>query len=143
MESVTEILLMAQAETVMLEKLAGELAKQQTAGNGQVVYIFVLAIAVMGCGFFYALRYLMGHTREIHEKSHENIKTVTQDHKEACHELTKTFNSEMMASREQHHKDVSACRDMVHVARDLAQSAVSSKEYAAALEKERGVRVQP
>jgi ABC-type nickel/cobalt efflux system permease component RcnA len=122
--------LLGQAEAVVIEKLAVELAKAQPKTNEQyAIYIFVVAILIIGCGAFYVLRYMLTHSREIHDTSH---KTITG--------LSEAFSAECKALREQHHRDTIAHRDMVHDACGLAQQAVSAKELSESLGRQLSTR---
>lgn len=120
--------IIGQIEVEIASKIAAELAKQSGNSSG-AVYVLVFALLMVGSGAFYVLRYMLGHTKDIHDTAHANIRQITADHKTACETLTDTFNSEMVAQREQHHKDMLAARDMAHAARDAAQLAVSAKEF--------------
>lgn len=109
------MLLLAQSEAVLLQKAIEELAKNQPKTNEQyAMYVFVVALLIIGCGGFYVLRYMLTHTREIHETSH---KTITG--------LSECFSAECAAARDQHHKDMVMSRDNVHDIRDVATNLAS------------------
>jgi hypothetical protein len=125
--------ILAQAEAVAAQKLIEELAKHPPQSDSQyAMYVFVVALLIIGCGGFYVLRYMLTHTREIHETSH---KTITG--------LSETFSNECKSLREQHHKDMVMSRDNVHDVRDVAMTAVGVREFAEELKKKQQSRQPP
>lgn len=138
-------MLIGQAETAVVTELIAELAKNadKTAG-GAIIYIFVIVIALFFIGFFFVLRYVIQHTKDVHNAANANIEKVSTAHKETCTILAESFTTgtdlimkDSIAQREQHHKDMIIARDLVHASRDAAQSAVSQRELNDALAKAR------
>jgi cell division protein FtsX len=125
--------LIAQTETVIIQKAVEEMLKQAPKNDAQfALYVFVVAILVIGCGGFYVLRYMLAHTKEIHETSHKTISA-----------LSETFSSECRAARDQHHKDMVMSRDNVHDVRDVAMSAVSLREFNDEIKRKQDARNRP
>lgn len=114
--------LLAQGETVLIQKALEELNKQQ-GSNTSSAYVFALVVIIFGCGAFYVLRYMLGHTRDIHDKSNALIMHMSE-----------TFKTECREQREQHFIDHFAARDMVHAIRDVSQTAVTGKEFISELQ---------
>jgi hypothetical protein len=117
-------IMLAQAEAAVLQKAVEELMKQQPQNDSQyAMYLFMFALLIFGCGGFYVLRYMLTHTREIHDTSHKTIQS-----------LSECFSEECQAARDQHHKDMVMSRDNVHDIRDVATIAVSAKDFAEKLQ---------
>lgn len=112
----------AQGEAVLIQKALEELQKQQ-GNNASSAYVFALVILIIGGGAFYVLRYMLSHTREIHTESH---KLITK--------MAETFKNECREQREQHFIDQAYARDMGHAMRDVAQTAVTGKEFVSELQ---------
>lgn len=126
-------LLAQAAESAVIQKAVEELLKQQPKGDAQyAMYVFVVAIVIFSCGGFYVLRYMLTHTREIHDTSH---KTITA--------LSETFSAECMAARDQHHRDMVMSRDNVHDIRDVATSACGLRDFNEELRKKQESRKPP
>jgi len=138
------MIMLAQTETLVKE-LVGELAKE--AGKteaGSIVYLFLLAILGLGIGFFFVLRYIIQHTKEVHSAANQNIKEVADIHRASSEKMANAFTTgtdlimkDSIAQREQHHKDMIMARDMTHAARDAAQASVSQRELNEQLTKSR------
>lgn len=106
----------------------GTLDEIRKADPTGVVYLFVLVVVLFAGGSFFLVKYLLNHTKDLHDTAHANIRNITERHSETAKLLTESFNAECISQREQHHKDTMAQRDMVHDACILAQETVSSKE---------------
>lgn len=125
--------IIAQAEAAIAAKVVEALANQKPANDAQfALYVFVVALLIIGCGGFYVLRYMLTHTREIHETSH---RTITG--------LSESFSAECAAQRDQHHRDMVMSRDNVHDIRDVATVAVSAREFADGLRQKQESRRPP
>lgn len=121
--------LYAQAETVAIPALMEEI-KRVSSGNSQtnVIYLFVLVLAVASTGGFFLLRYVLSHAREIHSEANKTLLDISSKHEARCESLTKTFSNECSQLRQVILRVMSDARDMVHATRDIAQSAVTGKE---------------
>lgn len=114
--------LLAQGEAVLIQKALEELNKQQ-GNSSNSGYVFALVVVIFGCGAFYVLRYMLGHTQAIHDQSNKLIMKMAE-----------TFKSECQSLREQHFIDQAFARDMGHALRDVAQSTVTGKEFVSELQ---------
>jgi len=100
--------LLAQAETVIVEKV---LEGMKAQGGGDT-YVFMGAIVIIFIGAFAVLKYMMDHAHKTSVEAQELIRDVAKDHKEACWEITASFNAEMKAQREYHDKITDKMREM-------------------------------
>ena len=103
-------MILAQVETVIVEKVLEGIAKQQGGGN---TYVFVGTIVLLFIGSFAVLKYMLTHAKEIHDQAQNTIRDVAADHKVACETITETFNNEIKAARDHHDKVTDKFRDMV------------------------------
>lgn len=102
--------LLAQAETVIVEKVLEGMKAHDGGGN---TYVFMGAIVIIFIGSFAVLKYMMDHAHRTSVEAQELIRDVAKDHKEACWEITASFNAEMKAQREYHDKITDKMREMV------------------------------
>ncbi len=122
-------LLMAQVEAVTapamdeLRRIAGK--NDQTA----IVYMVFLMMVVGFAAAFFLIRYVLNHAREIHSESNRTLLDISSKHETRCDKLTTTFSTECAQLRQMMLRITGDARDMVHAARDIAQSSINGKEF--------------
>jgi hypothetical protein len=114
--------------TEVPEVLRGMKEVAAQSENARLLYMIVGALIIFGIGFFFMMRHVLLHTREIHAEANKTNNENSKLFQETIQHLTTTFSNECRSIREMSHRNQLAARDMVHVARDLAQGCVSQKE---------------
>jgi len=125
-------------EVVIIEEVMKQMAAHDPTRG--VMYTMMALLVVLFLGSAAAVKYVLTYNREIYKQAGDTIREVAKEHKDATTTLTDTFSIEMAASRNQHSQDMLAAREMVYVARDIAQTASSAKELAEALKRDRDGR---
>lgn len=124
--------MLAQAETIAVEKVLEAIQQhQKTNGNiGFDSYLFL-------CSFVIVLTVLLAAVKWLITNHQTAVREITKDHKEACETLTETFSETTSKLTESFSSTASKMRGMVHDARDIAMTVVTTKEAADALRKSR------
>jgi len=106
-----------------IKRIAGK--NDQTA----IIYMVFLMMVVGFAAAFFLIRYVLNHAREIHSESNKTLLDISGKHETRCEKLTTTFSTECAQLRQVILRIMSDARDMVHATRDIAQTAVSGKEF--------------
>ncbi len=106
-----------------LKRLAGK--NDQTA----IIYMVFLMMVVGFVAAFFLIRYVLNHARELSSESNNTLLDITGKHENRCDKLTTTFSTECAQLRQVILRIMSDARDMVHATRDIAQTAVTGKDF--------------
>jgi len=118
---------------VLLEEI--KKASASSAGQSNVIYLFVVVLTLASLGAFFVLRYMLTHAREIHVEANRTLLDISAKHEARCSSLTDTFSGECAELRKVILRIMSDARDMVHAARDIAGTATTQKELLERLSK--------
>lgn len=125
------LLLFAQAEVAGLQVILEEIRKQAAKSDQTgMIYLFVLVVCLLGVGGFFVLRYMLTHAREIHAEANKTLLEISSKYDARFAAVSDTFSRECTALRGVILRTLSDSRDMVHATRDIAQIALSGKEFA-------------